>query len=152
MAAGIRVGHLMRLRVKDVKIDSLQIYLRRPKGRNDYLTLMAKSVVESLEEHLTQVRQAHDKAMRDGVGGHAIALRVGAEIPGWEQRRGKWQFLFPSRRPSRDPETGSVWRHHENKSTIETVQGGGASGGDHPKLRLSHSSPFLCHAFANHRA
>jgi integrase len=61
---GIRVGHLMRLRVKDVKIDSLQIYVRRPKGRNDYLTLMAKSVVESLEEHLTQLPQRTPRAQR----------------------------------------------------------------------------------------
>jgi integron integrase len=115
---GIRVGHLMRLRVKDVKFDGLQIYVRRPKGRNDYLTLIAKSVVEPLVEHLKQVRQAHDNAMRDGVGGarlpYALARKYPEGITAWE-----WQFVFPSRRPSRDPETGSMWRHHENKSTIQ---------------------------------
>ena len=66
---GLRVGHMIRLRVKDLKFDSLQVYVRRPKGRNDYVTLMAKSVVEPLREHLEAVRQLHEKAMREGYGG-----------------------------------------------------------------------------------
>jgi integron integrase len=115
---GLRVGHMIRLRVKDLKFDSLQVYVRRPKGRNDYVTLMAKSVVEALREHLEEVRRAHEKAMREGYGGvrlpYALARKYPEGTTAWD-----WQFVFPSRRPSRDPETGAVWRHHEDKSNVQ---------------------------------
>jgi integron integrase len=115
---GIRVGHLVRLRVKDVKFDTLQVYVRRPKGRHDYLTILPKSVVQRLREHIDGVRKSHEKAMKEGYGGVRLPYALARKYPGgttaWE-----WQYLFPARRPSRDPETGTVWRHHENKSNIQ---------------------------------
>lgn len=40
---GLRVESCMKLRVKDLKLDILQVVVRQPKGRNDYLTLLRPS-------------------------------------------------------------------------------------------------------------
>jgi len=107
---GLRVESCMRLRIKDLKFDTLQIVVRQPKGRNDYLTILGRRILPELRKHLAYVQQEHEKAMRNGYGGvempYALARKYPRGVTAWE-----WQYVFPSLRSSRDPLTGIRRRH-----------------------------------------
>ena len=115
---GLRVGSLMGLRIKDLLPDRRQVVVRRPKGRHDYLTILPEIVIEPLIKHLEWVRQEHDNAMSEGYGGVELPYALARKYPKGSTELG-WQYVFPSRRPSRDPATGVFRRHHENKSVIQ---------------------------------
>ena len=47
---GIRVDSCMNLRVKDLRCDALQLCVRQPTERDDYLTLLSNQLVEPMKQ------------------------------------------------------------------------------------------------------
>jgi len=82
--SGTRVMETLRLRVKDLDFTRLQVTVRDTKGNTDRYTLLPRTWIEPLKEHLTSVEQQHQAAMRAGYGGvelpYALALCRG-EVP-----------------------------------------------------------------------
>ena len=67
--AGLRLEECLRLRVKDLDVERLQITVRDAKGEKDRVTLLPGVIVDALKEHLVRVGQQHERALRDGYGG-----------------------------------------------------------------------------------
>ena len=143
---GIRVEQLLKTRVKDVLFESLQVFVRRPKGRHDYLTLLPQSVVPALRAHLQQVRADHEIAMKEGYGDVEMPYALTRKYPSGSTEWG-WQYLFPAHRPCRDPKTGAWRRHHLLESAIQKPFKGAVQKAGIPRNCGCHT---LRHSFATH--
>lgn len=114
---GLRVAECLRLRVKEVDFARLQLTLRDTKGNRDRYTMLPHSVVQPLREHLAEVRQKHDVAMRKGYGGVQIPTALERKYPN-AANEWPWQYVFPADAPSVDPRTRMRRRHHLYPTTF----------------------------------
>lgn len=113
----MRVSEELRLRVKDLDYGRLQITIREGKGDKDRRTILPKSLVEPLRQHLVVVRQCHEAALRDGWGGVELPYALARKYPRAEFEWG-WQYVFPAAKPSRDPRSNRMRRHHLDRSVL----------------------------------
>jgi hypothetical protein len=60
------------------------------KGDKDRVTLLPEAAVEPLQRHLTQVRDAHERALREGYGGVELPYALGRKYPRADRECG-WQ-------------------------------------------------------------
>jgi integron integrase len=116
--SGLRLMEALRLRVKDIDFDYSQIIVRDGKGQKDRATVLPDSVAVGLQTHLRAIRLQHNWAMQHGYGGtelpHALALKYPAAMNDWG-----WQYVFPASRPSRDPRSGALRRHHLHERSVQ---------------------------------
>ncbi len=109
--SGLRLMECLRLRVKDLDFDLLQLTVRDGKWLKDRLTMLPESLLPSLADHLQRVYQLHQHDLELGLGAVALPTALEAKYPNapfdWS-----WQYVFPARAPSRDPLTGRIHRHH----------------------------------------
>ena len=118
--AGLRLLECLRLRVKDVDFARLQIIVREAKGHKDRVTMLPMSLVPALRTHLESVRTLHDQALAQGHGS--------VFLPGGYERKNAgaakswaWQYVFPADKPSVDPRSGEVRRHHVNEKNLQNA-------------------------------
>jgi len=110
---GLRLKECLRLRVKDLDFERLQIVVRDAKGEKDRVTLLPEAVVERLKQHLAQVQRAHERALSEGYAGVELPYALARKYPNLD-KEWSWQYVFPAPRPSRDPRSGKYRRHHLN--------------------------------------
>ena len=118
--SGMRGIEALRLRVKDLDLQRLQITVYQAKGNKDRRTMLPKSLVADLKTQLEQVRIQHEYAMANGFGGVALPHSLSKKYPHAESEFG-WQYVFPSSVPSRDPREGRFRRHHLDRSVLNKV-------------------------------
>ena len=118
--AGLRLLECLRLRVKDVDFARLQITVREAKGHKDRVTMLPTSVAPALRTHLESVRTLHEQALAQGHGG--------VFLPGGYERKSAgaakawaWQYVFPADKPSVDPRSGEVRRHHMGEKNLQNA-------------------------------
>jgi site-specific recombinase XerD len=92
---GLRVMECLRLRVKGLSFDRLQLIVRDRKGEKDRVALLPEAVTEPLNQHLQVVRERHEQALRDGYGGVQLPYALARKYPNAERQWG-WQFVFPA--------------------------------------------------------
>jgi integron integrase len=109
--SGLRIMECLRLRVKDLDFARAQIAVHDTKGKQDRFTMLPRSVVPALQQHLERVRRAHELAMQEGYGGVELPHAIGRKYPNATFEWG-WQYVFPAPQPSRDPRSGVYRRHH----------------------------------------
>ena len=143
---GLRLQELLRLRVQDVDFDQGYLLIRSGKGDRDRTTLLAQCVREELQGHLQKVRSIFEQDLQQG---HANVWLPGAlarkypHAPGsWE-----WQYVFPAKSLSKDPETGELRRHHVASSNLQKSIKRARDKVGIPKRVTSHT---LRHSFATH--
>jgi integron integrase len=143
---GLRLQELLRLRVQDVDFDQGYLLIRSGKGDKDRTTLLAQCVREELQGHLQKVRSIFEQDLQQG---HANVWLPGAlarkypHAPGsWE-----WQYVFPAKSLSKDPETGELRRHHVASSNLQKSIKRARDKVSIPKRVTSHT---LRHSFATH--
>ena len=109
--SGVRLMELLRLRVKDVDLERRQLVVRAGKGGKDRVTVLPNVLVERLQQHRERLRRLHAEDQAAEAPGVLAAGGVGPEYPhagkDWE-----WQWFFPSRERSIDPQTGLARRRH----------------------------------------
>lgn len=115
--SGMRVIEALRLRVKDLDFERLQVNVYEGKGDKDRRTMLPKSLVAPLQQQLDYVRIQHDRAMNDGFGGVELPHALSRKYPNAEFELG-WQYVFPASTPSRDPRSGKFRRHHRDRSVL----------------------------------
>jgi integron integrase len=115
--AGLRHRECRTLRVKDVCFEKREILVRNGKGMKDRVTVLADNAVPLLQEHLHSVRAIHECDLKDGFGQVYLPFALARKYPNAPREFG-WQYVFPSRRRSRDPRSGIVRRHHLHESTF----------------------------------
>jgi integron integrase len=115
--AGLRQQECLSLRVKDIDFAYRQILVRDGKGGKDRVTMLPENLVQPLQAHLGRVRALHRCDLAEGYGEvslpHALARKYRRAGYEWG-----WQFLFPSKNRSPDPESGVIRRHHVHPDTL----------------------------------
>ena len=66
--SGLRLSEALRIRVKDIDRDQLQVTVRKGKGAKDRVTMLPESLIRPLQEHLNWVRRLHIADLKAGQG------------------------------------------------------------------------------------
>jgi integron integrase len=109
--SGLRLMEALRLRVKDVDLATSALFIRDTKGCRDRSVVLPQLLREPLQTQLHRVRMQHEAALRDGYAGVELPFSMARKYPQAPYQLA-WQFVFPMRRPSRDPRSGAWQRHH----------------------------------------
>ena len=144
--AGLRLTELLRLRIKDVDLERLQMAVRAGKGNKDRLTMIPRSLEVRLREHRERLRELY-RLDRE-------ALLPGVELPEALERKWpkagekfEWFWFFPSRNLLRDHRTGVIRRHHVLDVTFQKAIREAAGKAQFDKRVSPHT---LRHSFATH--
>jgi integron integrase len=144
--AGLRQIECLTLRVKDVDFAYRQITVRDGKGGKDRVTMLPEQVVQPLQAHLGRVRALHNADLAAGLGEVSLPRALARKYP----RAGRewvWQFVFPSKNRSADPESGVIRRHHVYPDTLQRAVKEAARAAAIAKPVSCHT---LRHSFATH--
>ena len=144
--AGLRQIECLMLRVKDVNFAYRQLLVRDAKGAKDRAAPLPEAVVQPLQEHLGRVRQLHQRDLAEGHGDVWLPHALSRKYPRAGREWG-WQFVFPSKNLSAEPETGTIRRHHIYPDTVHRAIKRAAQTAAIVKPVSSHA---LRHSFATH--
>lgn len=116
--SGLRIDEAVRLRVQNVDFDQRQLLVRDGKGAQDRITMLPESVVEPLRKHILWVNDLHQVDSQKGYGCVYLPNALARKYPNAE-REWIWQYIFPSKRISKNWDDGIMRRHHISPSTIQ---------------------------------
>jgi integron integrase len=144
--AGMRLMEALRLRVKDVEFERMEIVVREGKGAKDRVTMLPVSAVDALKRHLKKVKALHESDLAEGYGKVYLPFALARKYPNAPREWG-WQYVFPSSKRSIDPRSDVVRRHHlDEKGLQRAIKQAVLDAGVH-KLATPHT---LRHSFATH--
>ena len=144
--AGLRLSELLRLRVKDVDLERLQLAVRAGKGNKDRLTMIPRSLTAQLKEHRERLRGLHEKDRDAGLPGVELPEALERKWPKAGEKF-EWFWFFPSRNLMRDPRSGTIRRHHVLDATFQKAIREAAARAKLDKRVTPHT---LRHSFATH--
>ena len=141
-SGGLRLSESLRIRIQDLNLIEGTLMVRDGKGGKDRATVLAKSVIPALETHIEKLyEQFGDETISVSLPG---ALERKYPNAGLEWN---WQYVFPARNPSVNPETGEVRRHHLHPSGIQNAMKKAVRKSGVTKHASVHT---LRHSFATH--
>jgi len=144
--SGLRLMELLRLRVHHLDLARLQLRVLGGKGDKDRVTVLPESLAAPLRERLERLRELWREDRRAGLAGVWLPEGLAKKYPGagekWE-----WQWLFPAKKPSRDPATGLVRRHHLSDMSFQRAVKTAAEKAGLNKRVTPH---VFRHSFATH--
>jgi integron integrase len=145
-ASGLRLTELLRLRVKDVDLERLQLSVQFGKGNKSRLTMISPKLEPALREHRERIRELYAKDRAAGLPG--VELPEALERK-WPEAGGKfiWFWFFPSRSLMRDHRSGIIRRHHVLDVTFQKAIHAAAGKAQFDKRVSPHT---LRHSFATH--
>ena len=144
--AGLRLMEALRLRVKDIDFNYMQIFIRQGKGLKDRRTIFPSQLTEVVRHHLKGVRILHKGDLHDGYGKVYLPNALAHKYPN-ASAEWKWQYVFPATRRSIDPISGLVRRHHLAPSVVQKAVKTAIMKAKIEKQASCHS---LRHSFATH--
>jgi integron integrase len=116
--SGLRLSEGLNLRVKDLDVAQRQIQIRDTKGMESRITMMPDSLVEPLNAHLQRVKSQHQRDLEQEFGSVYLPFALARKFP-QADRQWIWQYIFPSRRISKDPRSEVLRRHHLDESGLQ---------------------------------
>ncbi len=144
--AGLRLKECLRLRVKDLDFGFRQLVVRDGKGAKDRLTVLPQTLVEPLQKHLETVKMLHNNDLKIGLGRVYMPFALDRKYPN-AAREWKWQYVFPSPKLSRHPQTNEAGRHHLSESGLQKAVKKALHATEIEKMASCHT---LRHSFATH--
>lgn len=144
--SGLRISEALRIRVKDVDFEYQQLVVRDGKGKKDRITVLPSVVAGKLKQQVKRVKLLHKKDKKRGYGKTLLPNALDKKYPGAAIRPG-WQYLFPSKRISKDPRSGLMHRHHISDSFIQRAV---RKAVDRSPITKQASCHTLRHSFATH--
>ncbi|KEF42025.1 MAG: integrase [Cyanobium sp. CACIAM 14] len=144
--SGLRLMEALRLRVKDLDFEKLQITVRSGKGDKNRRTMLPHTLTEPLRHHLVEVRRLHQADLAAGWGRvelpHALARKYPNAAAEWG-----WQWVFPQHHRWRDARAQREGRHHLDPTLVQKAV-------RRAVLATGISKPATCHtlrhSFATH--
>ncbi len=145
-ASGLRLSELLRLRVKDVDLERLQLAVQFGKGNKSRLTMIPPQLVVPLRAHRERLRLLHAKDRMANLP--AVELPQALERK-WPKAGEKftWFWFWPSRSLMRDHRNGLIRRHHVLDTTFQKAIRQAAERAGFDKRVTPH---VLRHSFATH--
>ena len=119
--SGLRRIELVRLRVKDIDFDHLQIRIWNGKSAKHRLVTLAPELADSLKTQIDKIRLYLNEDIHiEGYAGVWMPDALERKYPSAQKTLG-WQYLFPSTRLSFEPGTNFLRRHHFDESNINKI-------------------------------
>jgi integron integrase len=118
--SGLRLLECLRLRIKDVDFERLEIVVREGKGDRDRVTMLPVVARTALARHIRRVQERHEQDIEIGAGWVRLPSALSRKYPNAGQEWA-WQWVFPGSRLHRDQSTGRGWRHHLHESSVQRV-------------------------------
>lgn len=144
--SGLRLMELLRLRVKDVDLERLQLQVHAGKGNKDRLTMIPRSLAEPLRAHRERLRDLYRKDRADNLPGVVLPEALERKWPRAGEKF-EWYWFFPSRNLMTDPRTGKIRRHHLQDAAFQKTIREAAARARLDKRVTPHT---LRHSFATH--
>ena len=144
--SGLRVMECVRLRVKDLDLERLEITIRSGKGQKDRVTMVPARLAGELRAYVGRVKRLHEADVARGWGHVELPAALGRKYPNASREWG-WQWVFPATRVYRDVETGEVRRHHLHETVLQRGIKDAVRSAGIPKHATPHT---LRHSFATH--
>lgn len=145
-SSGLRLAEVQRLRVKDLDLKRLQVFVRDGKGAKDRVTTLAKSLVPELEAQLALRAQWHAVDLATGHADvempHALSVKYPKAASSWP-----WQFVFATKGYVTCHRTGAIRRHHLDDKSIQRTMKEAVRRAGISKPATPHT---LRHCFATH--
>ncbi len=112
------MSEALRLRVKELDVDSDRIHVRDGKGGKDRSTVLPERLHGPLRRHLKKGKAQYEADYAEGVGSIYLPDALAEKSPN-SATEWRWQYVFPSTRLSEDPRSGTVRRHHRFTSSVQ---------------------------------
>ena len=143
---GMRLMECLRLRVKDIDFNRLEVTVRDGKGGKDRRTMLPRSLVEPFQREIERARVLHRQDLAHGFGGTRLPHALARKYPSAAKDFG-WQYVFPSAQRSRDPLDGCERRHHFDDAMLSRALKSARKRAGIVKPLSAHT---LRHSFATH--
>ena len=137
--SGLRISEALRLRVKDIDLHRRSLIVRDGKGGKDRVTVLAERCCDPLRRQMAAARERGRIDRECGQGGVLLPKALDRKYPDARFEPG-WQFVFYAHRPSADPQTGEIGRHHLLDSTVQKAVRRASR-----ECRIA--KPVACHTF-----
>lgn len=144
--AGLRLMECVRMRVKDLDVETGEILVRGGKGAKDRVTMVPRSLCDELRARLVYSRALWEQDRAAERPAVEMPLALARKYP----RGGHsftWYWVFPAPALSRDPRTGLVRRHHVHEQAFQRAIARAVRRAEITKAATTHT---LRHSFATH--
>ena len=118
--SGPRLMESLRLRVKDIDFGYNRITVRDGKGLRERVALLPRQIQQPLRAHLDRIKELHGQDLARGGGKVYLPFALKRKYPNAE-RDWIWQYVFPAVKPSLDPFSGEMRRHHVSEKNLQNA-------------------------------
>jgi integron integrase len=144
--SGLRIGDVVKIRIKDVSFERKQIHIHSGKGDKSRYVAFPECLHESVRKQIESMRVIHADDVRQCLNGVSLPDGFGRKCKSACLDFG-WWYLFASDNYSRCPRSGILYRHHRDKSHIGRLIKDGVKRAGIDKRITSHC---LRHSAATH--
>jgi integron integrase len=116
--SGLRLMEAVRLRVKDLDFEYMEVLVRDGKGEKDRRTILPRPLAEPLRHQFERVKLLRENDLREGFGEVYLPYALARKYPS-AAREWSWQYVFPSAKLSADPRSGVTRRHHSSADSVQ---------------------------------
>ena len=144
--SGLRLMECLQLRVQALDFAGQELLVRDGKGGKDRRTMLPKSMIPALQEHLIHVKRVHDKDLADGWGKVPLPNALDRKYPKapWDWR---WQWFFPQENRWKNLKTGEEGRHYVHETILQKAARVAVTKAELTKRISCHT---FRHSFATH--